>query len=213
MIHNKSLTPKNNHIEYKVTYYTLPVKKELFANYELFNFKANMQKLYDEIEEMENSIAENAKVHCYLIDGVERIMSIAESQQYQMENKYPGKNPNFVLQKFFSVKNRNIEYLQHLETKLTLNPYDNSYKSQTSIRRLITLLKYKEELDKTYFTNNEIDSLNQHLNDNAKDGWKLTNIQPINVNMNSYSYISSEAGATESVAQIQEGFVVFWERE
>lgn len=200
-------------MEYKVTYYTLPIKKELFTNYELFNFKANKQKLYDEIEEMENRIAENAKVHCYLIDGVERIMSIAESQQYQMENKYPGKNPNFVLQKFFSVKNRNIEYLQHLETKLTLNPYDNSYKCQTSIRRLITLLKYKEELDKTYFTNNEIDSLNQHLNENSKDGWKLTNIQPINVNMNSYSYISAEAGATESVAQIQEGFVVFWERE
>lgn len=198
-------------MEYKVTYYVLPINNELVISQQEFKSRTNKQQLTQDIEQLEIELEDKVKLPCYVIGGKETIMTIKESQKYHEDNDYPMDkkviNPEFVSHKI-SVKNKEINFIEMLRQKMDFSINRDVF---DKVNKLIQLKIHMNNINNTFFTDKDLNSLNEHIKSNAKEGWKLTQVQPINKNVSFYTTNGLGSDSSESVAQIQEGFILFWE--
>lgn len=73
-------------------------------------------------------------------------------------------------------------------------------------RELINLFTKYQKVKNRRFTSEHEEELNQHLNENAKDGWKLVSMNPIIKGYGNKEYHGSFGH------DVTEGFVLVWEK-
>lgn len=96
----------------------------------------------------------------------------------------------------------NLSLLELKELK-----YKHQYsKNEGFISQLINLFTKYQKAKNRRFTSEHEEELNQHLNENAKDGWKLVSMNPI-----IKGYVNKEYHGSFG-HDVIEGFVLVWEK-
>lgn len=98
-----------------------------------------------------------------------------------------------------------FESLSILELKELKNKHLYS-KNDGFISQLINLFTNFQNINNRRFTPDHEEELNQHLNENAKDGWKLISMNPI---IKGYGNTGHNISFGHDVT---EGFVLVWEK-
>jgi hypothetical protein len=167
-------------MEYKTTYFQISLNNEISINSSDYDEKINNSRIIETISKINNyTIGKKININS----------SISDLQQLQKD-----------------LQLKKIEYFNAEGLKHRSNIIKNISTLINEIDLLIKLKTQHQNSTNRRFTEKHEKELNIHLNENAKDGWKLFSMNPI---IKGYKEKGLDYGLGHDVT---EGFVMVWEK-